>query len=248
MATHSGILARRNPIDSKPGKLQSIGSQRAGLHWSDLEIVCLAQFQVPYKNELIWRNSKQVLLLSPFCNWDKWLNKLPKSCRGGKWENEDLESGNVGQNLLTSMAHDSLFCFLKELLSSACDFWYVFINQSCENCWDIRSVSFSSSGLMHKKSTRTFILQPCIHQLKDSFLRETFLDSFLHLFSHPPVPLLWVLTTIAIKQLFVNSSPLLLSGSWKVKVLTLLVINAHPQWGVMQSALQSLMQDLCLNK
>ena len=36
-------------------------------------------------------------------------------------------------------------------------------------------MSFSSSGLMHKKSTRTFILQPCIHQLKDSFLRETFL-------------------------------------------------------------------------
>ena len=87
------------------------------------------------------------MLLSPLCNWDKWdnkwLNKLPKSCRGGKWENKDLESGNVGSKPvhLTSMAHDSPFRFLKELLSSACDFWYVSINQSCESCW--------TSGLCH---------------------------------------------------------------------------------------------------
>ena len=102
--------------------------------------------------------------------------------------------------------HMTSFCFLKELVFSACDFWYVSINQSFESCWDIRSVSFSSSGLMHKKPTHIFILLPCIHQLKDPFLRETFLDSFLHLFSYPPVPLLWVLAMMAIKQLVVNSS------------------------------------------
>lgn len=101
---------------------------------------------------------------------------------------------------------------------------------------------------MHMKSTRTFILVPCIHQLKHHFLRETFLDSFLRLFLYPPVSLFWTLVTTAIKYLFVNSSLLLMLGSLWLKVVTLLVIIVPPQWGVMQSSLPRLMQELWLNK
>ena len=36
MATFSGILARRIPWTEEPGRLQSIGLQRAGHYWSDL--------------------------------------------------------------------------------------------------------------------------------------------------------------------------------------------------------------------
>ena len=36
MATHSSILAWRIPWTEEPGRLQSIGSQRADHHWSDL--------------------------------------------------------------------------------------------------------------------------------------------------------------------------------------------------------------------
>ena len=36
MATHSSILAWRIPWTEKPGRLQSIGSQRAGLDWNNL--------------------------------------------------------------------------------------------------------------------------------------------------------------------------------------------------------------------
>ena len=36
MATHSSILTWRIPWTEKPGGLQSIGSQRVGLYWSDL--------------------------------------------------------------------------------------------------------------------------------------------------------------------------------------------------------------------
>ena len=40
MATHSSILAWRIPWTEEPGGLQSMGSQRVGLDWSDLARAC----------------------------------------------------------------------------------------------------------------------------------------------------------------------------------------------------------------
>ena len=40
MATHSSILAWKSPWTEKPGRLQSIESQRVGHDWRDLACVC----------------------------------------------------------------------------------------------------------------------------------------------------------------------------------------------------------------
>ena len=40
MATHSNILAWRIPWTEKPGRLQSIGSQRVGHDWNNLAHSC----------------------------------------------------------------------------------------------------------------------------------------------------------------------------------------------------------------
>ena len=54
MATHSSILAWRNPGTEEPGGLPSMGSHRVGHDWSDLAAAAVAAaIIVPEKNNLV---------------------------------------------------------------------------------------------------------------------------------------------------------------------------------------------------
>ena len=66
LATHSSILARRIPWTEKPGRLQSVGSQRFGYDWSDL-----ACMHVPLVLLINWKSiklNKSVILFFCKCN------------------------------------------------------------------------------------------------------------------------------------------------------------------------------------
>ena len=53
MATHSNILAWRIPWTEKPGRLQSIGSQRVGHDWNNLAHSCSFCIFFFFKEEIL---------------------------------------------------------------------------------------------------------------------------------------------------------------------------------------------------
>ena len=72
LATHSSILAWRIPRTEKPGRLQSVGSQRFGYDWSDL--TCM---HVPLVLLINWKSiklNKSVILF--FVNVTSYLLKI----------------------------------------------------------------------------------------------------------------------------------------------------------------------------
>ena len=74
MATHSSNLAWRIPWTEKPGRLQSMGSQRVGHDWATSLSLSFTQVRVPW----IARRSNQSILkeISPMCSLEGLMLKL----------------------------------------------------------------------------------------------------------------------------------------------------------------------------
>ena len=67
MATHSSVLAWRNPGTVEPGGLLSMGSHRVGHNWSDLAVV---MWELDYKESWVLKN---------WCFWTVVLEKTLES-------------------------------------------------------------------------------------------------------------------------------------------------------------------------